>query len=77
MDQFKLQISGWKNELEQLRDCDVQVEIDHLNSTIRSTVTAIGQAEHEQSLVTDRKQQIQRDVKGYCDVKYHSSSLPS
>ena len=64
MEQFKLQISGWTNELEKLDHCDVQAEIDQLNGDIRSTVTAIGQCEHEQSLINERKQRLQRGVEG-------------
>lgn len=64
IEQCKLQISGWKHELDQLDDADVQNEIDQLNRVIRSTLSAIGQVEHEQSLVIDQKERNLREIEG-------------
>ena len=64
MDQFKLQISGWKKELEQLQDCDVQSEIDQVNASLRATVAEITEAEDQTTMAAERKQQTHREVKG-------------
>ncbi|CAK8680378.1 unnamed protein product [Clavelina lepadiformis] len=68
VEQFKLQISGWQKELEQLEEKNLQSEIDELSSKIRATLTEITHLEHEHAKISEEKRKTHEHIKT-CEQK--------